>query len=416
MMALVVSGLILLIYLVFRNKKALVPSNIVFLSYLMYLIFPAFLYYTLDLIDWNYILPWGKIHDWSTLSDKALIDFLYVFMLFFFITRFLEIVFDRNQDSCKNTFIVSDKSIILLSMLIFLGLLYFIHRTGGLSNWLNDYSYTYLTRKKGSGFLNFVLIHAANFLAMILGFYCFINNRKNITTVLLVVFVLILAAWLQGFKSRILVFLIFFLVIPISKSRISVIKGVMIFILFIILFSLGMYVRSNGFYNSMPMLIEYLLSYFNTIFLHDRVLSDMDGNTLSTLGFAINKWIELLGFSSSETFFDISAWLTSIYFPDQWYNESATQQWPIETELYLNFNNKLFWFSPIFLYSLYICFLCRYRNEPLMTYVYINELLIFLSLFRGTMFQWIGVFNVFMYMVFIAIGWLMIKRGDNAKY
>ena len=81
----------MVVFLAFRNKEVLCPSNIVFGSYFLYLIFPGTLFYVLEWVEWEYVLPWGKVNDWSRLSDEALLSFAYVFSLFFLFTRSLEL-------------------------------------------------------------------------------------------------------------------------------------------------------------------------------------------------------------------------------------------------------------------------------------------------------------------------------------
>ncbi|EPU1361862.1 hypothetical protein ACVUPQ_001819, partial [Pseudomonas aeruginosa] len=93
----------------------------------------------------------------------------------------------------------------------------------------------------------------------------------------------------------------------------------------------------------------------------------------------------------------------SIYFPSQWFKESATQQWPIETELYLNYGAYIFWSIPIFIYSLYMCALysLRFRGGPVLLFIFMAELFLFLSMFRGSMLQWIYIFHVLFYLMLL---------------
>lgn len=405
-----ISLIMLSIYFIGRSKLALVPSNIVFLSYLMYFIFPSSLYFILEAMGWEYVLPWGKLYSWSELSLNAAMDYLYVFLLFFIITRALEESSLKAKAEREFSYQVSEFWMVFFAMITILGLYYFISRTGGLSSWVNDYSFTYLTKKKGSGLLNFLLIHMANFLAMLFGVYVFCNKKVRLVTVLAILSVLVIAALLQGLKSRIFLFLIFFLIIPLSKTKISIVIGTFVFLAFLLLFSSAMYIRSNGFYSNPAMLMEYFLNYFNTIFLHDMILKDMEPGVFQTLGMATNKWIMLSGFKPEQEFFDISIWLTATYFPKQWYLESATQQWPLETELYLNFGNHFLWVIPILIYSVFICVLFGFSRNRACMYIYVYELLLLLSLFRGSLFQWIGVFNIIVYIMLAAFSLIVLKK------
>lgn len=390
------------VFLVFRNRKVLSPSNIVFASYFLYFVFPGLLFYFLEAINWQYVLPWGKINDWSTLSDEAVLSYAYVFTLFFIFTRSLESLIDRQpiRDLFQD-YRVRPLGVTLCSALILIGGLYFFQVTGGTEAWFNNYSQTYLEKKKGYGLLNFILLMSANFLAFTIGVYWRTEKKINIILICFVIVVLAFCAYIQGIKSRMFYFMIFFSLPWLCTFRLTIFKGAFIFLGFVFLFSFAMYFRSNGFYSTPEMLLEYFLSYFNTIFLHDMILRDMSPDFFLTVQYPFNKWMTFLGVPSEGYLHDISRWLTSIYYPSQWFNESATQQWPIETELYLNYGYYVYWIVPIFLYSVYMCllYLMRLRGGPVFLFVYVSELLLFLSMFRGSMLQWIALFNVVFYCV-----------------
>jgi hypothetical protein len=401
------------VFLVFRNKEVLCPSNVVFISYFLYFVFPCLLFYTLDIIGWEYVLPWGKVNDWSKLSEESILSFAYVFTLFFFITRFLEALFDRSSaPELFQVYQVRPIGLFLLSLSILVGSVYFLQVTGGVDAWFSNYSDTYLENKKGYGLLNFLLIMSANFLAFVLGLYWRTCKKINVPLILFVLLVLTGCAYIQGVKSRIFYFAIFFSIPWLSVARLTIIKGGVIFVGFVLLFSFAMYFRSNGFYSTPEMLLEYFLSYFNTIFLHEMILRDMSPDFLLTMEYPFNKWFTFFGIPSEGYLHDISRWLTSIYFPSQWFEGAATQQWPIETELYLNYGYYVFWIIPILLYSLFICSLysIRYKFGPVLLFVYISELLFFLSMFRGSMLQWIALFNVLFYLSLLAAARLLFVR------
>lgn len=413
-MILLVIGYMLFVYFLLRNKQVLSPSNIVLASYFLYFVFPASLFYILEALSWQYVLPWGKINDWAALSNEAVLSYAYVFTLFFLITRLLELIIDRRHTSdIFFEYQVRPIGIALLAFVVLLGGIYFFQVTGGVDAWFSDYSKTYLEKKKGYGVLNFLLLMGANFLAFALGVHWRTKTRFNVPLVLFVLVVLVFCAYIQGIKSRIFYFLIFFSLPWLCTFKLTLIKASLIFAGFVLLFSFSMYFRSNGFYNTPEMLLEYFLSYFNTIFLHDMILRDMPPDFFLTFDFPFKKWMTFVGVPSEGYLHDISRWLTSIYFPSQWFDESATQQWPIETELYLNYGSYIFWFIPILLCSLYICglYYLRFRGGPVFLFIYVSELLLFLSMFRGSMFQWIALFNMGFYICIWAGRRLLFSRA-----
>lgn len=403
----------LVVFLMFRNKEVLCPSNIVFGSYFLYFVFPSILFYVLEWVGWVYVLPWGKVNDWSKLSDEAVLSFAYVFSLFFLFTRFFEVLMARTSaQDLFSSYRVNPFMLFVASTLILVGGLYFFQVTGGIDAWFGNYSDTYLENKKGYGLLNFLLIMSSNFLAFVLGFYWRTQRRVSWFLILFVLLVLTFCAYIQGVKSRIFYFAIFFSIPWLSVARLTLKKGAFIFLGFTLAFSFAMYFRSNGFYSTPEMLLEYFLSYFNTIFLHDMILRDMPSDAFLTMSYPINKWLTFVGVPSEEYLHDVSRWLTSIYYPEQWFEGAATQQWPIETELYLNYENYVFWIIPIFIYSLFICglYLLRYRLGPVFLFIFVCELLFFLSMFRGSMLQWIALFNVVFYGLLLLCSRMLFTR------
>ena len=339
--------------------------------------------------------------------------------MFFLFTRLFEVLLARTSASAVlDQYRVNGFIFFIFTGLILAGALYFFQVTGGVEAWFGNYSDTYLENKKGYGLLNFLLIMSSNFLAFVLGFYWKTQRNKSLLLVLFVLVALVFCAYIQGVKSRIFYFTIFFSIPWLTVARLTLLKGAVIFTFFMLAFSFAMYFRSNGFYSTPEMLLEYFLSYFNTIFLHDMILRDMQPDFLLTVGYPMNKWLTFVGIPSEDYMHDISRWLTSIYFPKQWFEGSATQQWPIETELYLNYGNYIFWAVPIFVYSLYICGLysLRYRLGPVFLFVFTCELLFFLSVFRGSMLQWIALFNIMFYlMLWGGSRLLFVKENVDAR-
>lgn len=416
-MILVAILFILFSFVLFRNKRVICPSNVVFGNYFLYLVFPATLFYVLEWLSWDYVLPWGKMNDWSKVSQEAILSYLYVFTLFFYFVRLLEVLLDSVEKvDVVYSYRARPYAIFVCALALLLGCFYFLQVTGGVEAWVGDYSETYLSKKKGYGVVNYLLIMWSNFLAFWLGFYCRTTGRRSVVLFVFVVMVLAFCAYLQGVKSRIFLFGIFFSLPWLAVARLNLRQGAFLFFGFVLLFSGAMYVRSNGFYSTPEMLLEYFLTYFNTIFLHDTILRDMSPEYFMTMGYPVNKWLTFVGVPSPDHLHDISRWLTSIYFPSQWFDESATQQWPIETELYLNYGAYIFWFIPIFVYSVFICTLyaLRFKGGPVFLFIFMSEVFLFLSMFRGSMLQWIALFNFGFYIFIMLAQRVMFTRSAAA--
>lgn len=143
----------------------------------------------------------GKVNDWSKLSDEAVLSFAYVFSLFFFFTRFFEVLMARTSaQDLFSSYRVNPLMLFVASTLILVGGLYFFQVTGGIDAWFGNYSDTYLENKKGYGLLNFLLIMSSNFLAFVLGFYWRTQRRVSWFLILFVLLVLTFCAYIQGLK------------------------------------------------------------------------------------------------------------------------------------------------------------------------------------------------------------------------
>lgn len=405
------SSLILIfgVYFAFRPNNFLHPANFIFANYLLYLLMPYSIFLVYREFEIEYLLPWGIINDWSKVSSSALTHFELTFLLFFLSTTFFYSKLARDRSFKGNTEIVclyeiSAPAVMVLTGVVFIGCALFFNLTGGVSTWLSNYSEAYITGKAGIGLLNYSLIISAHLLAFIAGWMKWRDSQRFSKLVWASILVTLFACmFLQGVKSRIPLILFFFLTPKLIFSELKLNRAIIYFLLLIILFSVGMYFRSGGFYDTPRLAIEYLQSYFNTIFLHDIVLNDpavYDSFGSMLRGF--NKFRELVGDQVPREKYDLSVALTQNYFPDDWYNDGATQQWPIETDLYLTFSNPLFWVIPIFGYALIITMIGRVamQGAPFFLFLYGAELVRIMSIFRSGLLTW-DLLILIVYYVFI---------------
>ncbi len=57
---------------------------------------------------------------------------------------------------------------------------------------------------------------------------------------------------------------------------------------------------------------------------------------MQTFLLPFNKLLSPVGIPDQPFYFDMNHWLTDLYYPEAW-KIRATEQWPVETDLYLNF-------------------------------------------------------------------------------
>ena len=407
-------------YLGFRNRVVLAPSNVVFGFYLLYLIIPLCTLLIFNKLDWDYELAAAKNSGWETLGQN---DFKHLFFVFFTLFLCIRIFEFRGTiekflpaSSVRARRKVKLDYLAIYTSAIFFMAVWFAYVTGWAS-WLESYSNTYLTKKAGHGGLNILLITGSNFLAFLLGI-SLKTGRVKWLKLFFIVSVLLLCAYLQGTKSRVVYFLIIGLSPWLIEYKLSLRAGLTSLALFYVLFGISMYFRSEGYYSSPKMLLEYTLLYFNTSVLHEMATSNFDPGSVPTYTFAFLKWLDLTGISRSDSFMhDMSYFLTAKFFPDQWFLERATQQWPLETEMYLSFGPVAFWIIPLVLYSLYISILYKLARSAssYFLYVFVMEALFLFSILRGGLFTWIVPINLILYLVTFGLYRLMTRKSSNGS-
>jgi hypothetical protein len=361
------------------------------------MVMPYSLFLVYKIFNIEYILPWGLINDWTLLSSDALYHFEVTFLIFFLSAIYLFKNSNKTNlpiaaSNVDFLFEISKAGIWLLAGGMLIGCALFFQLTGGASAWLSNYSEAYLKNKEGVGFLNYSLIIFSHFLAFVAGWMKWRSHRNYSAWLWAAVLVALLACiFLQGIKSRIPLILFFFLLPKLMFARLALGKSVIWFLFLILLFLVGMYFRSDGFYGTPRLALEYLQSYFNTIFLHDLVLNSPPPTEITSSMFrGIYKYQELLGDQVPREKYDLSVALTQRFFPSDWYVDGATQQWPIETDLFVTVNIPVLWVIPIFIYMFFVIGLRRKAAQgiPFFMFVYGAELVRIMSVFRSGLLTW----------------------------
>jgi hypothetical protein len=417
---LVVAG----VYLVTKPDIYYHPANVVFANYAIYLIMPYTLWLIYNIFDIEYVLPWGMINDWSLLSVRAICNFLWMFFI-----MYLGSLLFFNADKLRSSFLIlaaknksSNKLNAVLWNIFFAvniaAVLVFIEMSGGFNSWLNNYSETYLLNRQGLGALNFYILWTANFTAFALGFIKFVMKSKLPRLSILLGFsALLISIFAQGIKSRIPMLLFFYFASYLAVKKFKLSTGIYLFFLLILMFMFGMYFRSDGFYNSPQLLLEYLQSYFNTIFLHDIAIKDYNPGELGSILMGFNKYLELYFGVTPRENYDLAVLLTQKYFPDQWYVGGGTQQWPIETDLYLSFPNEIFWIIPtcIYFYIFSFAFKLAHKGGGYVLFVYCAELIRMMTIFRSGFLTWELGLTIISYLLLFFFWRVLFRDGSNSK-
>ena len=412
----IISTCILITYLLYKPNNFLHPNNLIFAFSSLYVVLPTFVYYYFEFYNIEYILPWGKLYEWDKFSKSTYFSMLFIFIVPFFSIKY----FTRKVENINNCiefskYKINIFSIYIIAFLSTLSLIIFIFKTGGLHNWIYDYQYTYLVLREGNGLVNLITIFLLNILIFLIGVKLFQRKRTYFLLFcsLIIIFIIILMfSYFQGFKSRFIILSIILFFPILINMKLSYRNIFLFIILFFTLVSLGNYLRSDGFYDSGEKLLEYSLTYLNVYPIHDMILKDFELNLFQTIHHIFVKPLVIIGLLPSDTEFDLSIMLTKIYFPNDWAMK-GTQQWPLMTELHLNYYGMLFGWIPLILYSYIISFI--YNKMVLgkieLSLIYLLEMIRIFSTFRSVLLPWDLPFIIFVYILYFYVLKLILRKA-----
>jgi len=411
------SVIIVWTYLMYRPRNVLHPNNMVFAFYGLYIVLSSSLNLLLYLIDWDYVLPWGQQVFWETMSLTLLFQAEFTFLVLFFGLYWFCKSPQRSQPLFLESMQVKPawrNGLALLSVgLVFL----FMQSTAGLNAWITDYSFTYLTKREGHGLLNVIIIALGNVAVFLLGLET-IRSRRKWPVVMAALLVMMVLSYIGGVKSRFIFLLIVFLSpwFMTMKLRLRTVFG--LGISFFVLLYLGTLIRTEGFYASTPFFVEMLVGYFNAFQLHDWIVTSRDPGFLQTVWQIFVKPLQILGMMPPEASFDISVMLTKEFFPEQWEREHATQQWPLDTELYLNYYGVWLSWLPLTMYAALQGWLYRHavlRGNLYFMPIFIMEFQRIFSTLRGTLIPWETPIYVAQYLLIYQLCRMSIRHNPTVN-
>lgn len=384
------SLVILLTYFMYHPNNIFHPNNIVFAFFGLYVVLSGSLNFILELLSWNYVLPWGQIVFWDKLYKSTLFEIEILFLSMFFLFKFF-IKNDRYEP--KFLPVNTQKNIVyFLYLFVLICLIAYIQLTAGIQSWIYNYGLTYTSMRAGYGWLNLIIMTFGNALVFLLGITSYKSqNLKKILLYIMSFFIILMLGYFQGLKSR-LPFLLILFYFPYMQNIFISSKRVIFYGLFFIIF---LYIttlfRTDGFYALFPAFLEYLIGYFNTFQLHEYIVETQQRDFFTTIHYGLNKLWQFLGFLSNDVQVDISIELTKKYFPSMWEIQKATQQWPLLTELYLNFYGMTYGWIPLFIYIYVLAQLYKItiqKNNYYLTVVYLMEFLRLFTVLRGSLLPW----------------------------
>lgn len=397
------------------------PQSFVYAFHALYISLPGTLNYTYHLFDIPYVLPWGQFVYWENMSAISTLHILssYSFLACFcyfsdkFNSRFLPQI-SRAKVAEHLSKIIYERRRAILFYSIGSGLLSLttILMIASPAKWMANYSYTFLVERNGFGEI-LILGKAVTDVAIFsLGFFFYKNRSPK--TIVFAIILIILNGFLNGFKSRIIILTILFFFPFVLQIRFNFLNLFKCFLFFLVALYTLTIVRSNGFYAGLYF-VEMLMGYFNAFPLHDMFVVDNTTFDNVTLFGGLLRWLPL---NAELALYDLSVELTKIYYPEQWYKYSATQQWPLITELYVNFGAPFFWIIPLTMYFGFIAFLfwySFYKPSPFILLIVFMEGFRIISTLRGVLIPWTIVFTIITYTVYFILLKKITFGSKNAR-
>ncbi|MBK5240786.1 O-antigen polymerase [Clostridium sp.] len=383
---------ICILYAVSLPKYLFSPQNIIFAYYfLWYGLAPAF---ALRFQSYTFTTKEEKLAYLMLFFTYGVsIVFLTLCESFFNERAQLKKIQNENFDKEKIGKIIKVSGIITL-----ISLVVFIYETGGISYWIMDSKMAFLTRQ-GAGAIYLAFTQSLMIFASAYGCLLY-KNKSKLSFVGFTVLILLMYPFIGSKAKVILIIFIGYGLFIINKKIISKWTFVSI-ISSTIIFSIGIFQRNIGM--KFAEFLPYTLNYFNTYEMFVTLLRDFKPSFLKTFFLPFNKVFLIFGRYNTVPFHDMSSWLTSIYYPTSW-AIGATEQWPIEADLYMSFYFILG--IPILLaYLTWISYAFYMARKRYLSWVliYIMEFVFILSHYRGGILIWWYLYLIPFYILVIVV-------------
>lgn len=296
----------------------------------------------------------------------------------------------------RNDEALSSAWIVLLYMVSTAMVALIVINSGGLKVWLDNPGDAFLNRQ-GTGLYVVISHYASMLLAALSGFHAYRTRNP--------IWLMAFAVWLMatspvhGSKFQIILLLSLSLIPWIRHLRPLSPAAMAVGGCFVGIFFLGLYFRNHS-WVELNTILPYSLNYFSTLDNFAMSLNDMGPGALETFFMPFRKLASPLGIPNESFYFDMNHPLTDMYFPHAWAIR-ATEQWPVEKDLYLNFG----FFAGLPLLFAYLLGLtaiwhwAKARDTIGWWFVSITTTLLLISHLRGSLYN----FNDFYMLPFLAV-------------
>lgn len=204
--------------------------------------------------------------------------------------------------------------------------------SGGLEKWIADPGTAFLNRG-GTGVYVILSHFSSIILAAISGYYAYSTRKK--WPILVFLLWLIITSPVHGSKLQISLLALLLFLPWLRNVKLWSIWSFCLYGAFVLFFLLGMMFRGSSLYDVTYGFIH-VLSYFTALENLALSIRDFSPGFLTTFFLPFVKFLTPFGLENPKMYFDMNHMLTDHYYPDRWAIR-ATEQWPVETDLYLNF-------------------------------------------------------------------------------
>ena len=381
-------SLYFLLFFLYFPKKLFSPDSFVYSFYFVfYVLSPAF----------------------ATRYEEVDNDYLYQLVFAYLYTSLSVIIFALNfsyrglDNKINKSLLVVENKLYKSYYLYFFYLMQFffsfmiISNSGGFYYWLESPGDAFLNRS-GTGFY-VVFSHFFSFIISVYSGVLSYNRGKKIFFYFFI-FWLILTSPVHGSKGLLFSFLLLFFLPYILNARFFSLYSFYFFMSFVFIFSIGLYFRNLS-WITVEDFLPYALNYFTSLENLYISVRDFDPGFMTTFWLPFNKFLILFYGIDPLTYHDMNHMLTDIYFPKAW-EIRATEQWPVETDLYLNF----YFFGGLPLLALYFYALGKIYSAALLNSnvgLYVVSALLILSIpthLRGSLYNHVDFYFYPMLFVF----------------
>jgi hypothetical protein len=207
-----------------------------------------------------------------------------------------------------------------------------VNSSGGLERWITNPGDAFLNRE-GSG-VYVILSHFSSLaLAALSGYWAF-RSRRRLPLIAFLVWVLVTSP-VHGSKGQIALLVVLSLLPWLKNMKLFSVRSYTLYVAFLGIFFLGVYFRNITWIDTSNV-IPYVLNYFTALENLALSVRDFEPQFMLTFFLPFVKFLTPFGLKDQTMYFDMNHMLTDYYFPHAW-EIRATEQWPVETDLYLNF-------------------------------------------------------------------------------